>query len=53
MASRDKYGNYVNNKGVTIKIGTDKNTMSHLFKFYVKVEINYNNIFMFFSYHNI
>lgn len=24
MASRDKYGNYVNNKGVTIKIGTDK-----------------------------
>ena len=27
MASRDKYGNYVNNKGVTIKIGTDKNSI--------------------------
>ena len=24
MADRDKYGNYVNNKGVTIKITTDK-----------------------------
>ena len=24
MASRDKYGNYVNDKGVTIKINTDK-----------------------------
>ena len=25
MADRDKYGNYVNDKGVTIKINTDKN----------------------------
>ena len=24
MADRDKYGNYVNDKGVTIKINTDK-----------------------------
>ena len=30
MASRDKYGNYVNNKGVTIKIGTDKNGNDHI-----------------------
>ena len=25
MADRDKYGNYVNDKGVTIKINTDNN----------------------------
>lgn len=24
MADRDKYGNYVNNEGVTIKINTDR-----------------------------
>lgn len=28
MADRDKYGNYVNDKGVTIKINTDKNDNS-------------------------
>ena len=27
MADRDKYGNYVNDKGVTIKINTDKTAM--------------------------
>lgn len=27
MADRDKYGNYVNDKGVTIKINTDKNSI--------------------------
>lgn len=27
MADRDKYGNYVNDKGVTIKINTDKMVM--------------------------
>ena len=27
MADRDKYGNYVNDKGVTIKVNTDKMVM--------------------------
>ena len=30
MADRDKYGNYVNDKGVTIKINTDKNGNEHI-----------------------
>ena len=30
MADRDKYGNYVNDKGVTIKITTDKNGNDHI-----------------------
>ena len=25
MADRDKYGNYVNDKGITIKVNTGKN----------------------------
>lgn len=29
MADRDKYGNYVNDEGVTIKINTDKNGNDH------------------------
>ncbi len=30
MEDRDKYGNYVNEKGVTIKINTDKNGNDHI-----------------------
>lgn len=30
MENRDKYGNYVNNKGVTIKINTDKKGNDHI-----------------------
>ena len=30
MADRDKYGNYVNDKGVTIKINSDKNGNDHI-----------------------
>lgn len=30
MSDRDKYGNYVNDKGVTIKINTDKNGKDHI-----------------------
>lgn len=30
MSDRDKYGNYVNDKGVTIKISTDKNGNDHI-----------------------
>lgn len=30
MSDRDKYGNYVNDKGVTIKISTDKKGNDHL-----------------------
>ncbi len=30
MPSRDKYGNYVNEKGVTIKVNTDKNGNDHV-----------------------
>lgn len=30
MADRDKYGNYVNDKGVTIKVNTDKNGNDHI-----------------------
>lgn len=30
MADRDKYGNYVNDKGVAIKINTDKNGNDHI-----------------------
>ncbi len=30
MADRDKYGNYVNDKGVTIKINTDKSGNEHI-----------------------
>lgn len=30
MADRDKYGNYVNDEGVTIKITTDKNGNDHI-----------------------
>ena len=51
MADRDKYGNYVNDKGVTIKITTDKNGNDHI-SFYggevdkphdaVHVNINYD-----------
>lgn len=51
MADRDKYGNYVNDKGVTIKINTDKNGNDHI-SFYggevdkphdaVHVNINYD-----------
>jgi len=33
MAIRDKYGNYVNDKGVTIKITTDKKGNNHV-RFY-------------------
>lgn len=29
-ADRDKYGNYVNDKGVTIKVNTDKNGNDHI-----------------------
>lgn len=29
MADRDKYGNYINDKGVTIKVNTDKNGNDH------------------------
>lgn len=49
--NRDKYGNYVNNKGVTIKINTDKNGNDHI-SFYdgdvdkdhsaVHVNVNYD-----------
>lgn len=52
MTDRDKYGNYVNNKGVTIKINTDRNGNDHV-SFYdgsvdkphdaVHVNINYKN----------
>lgn len=51
MADRDKYGNYVNDKGVTIKINTDKNDNDHI-SFYggevdkphdaVHVNVNYD-----------
>ena len=30
MSERDKYGNYVNDKGVTIKVTTDKNGKDHI-----------------------
>ena len=30
IADRDKYGNYVNDKGVTIKVNTDKNGNDHI-----------------------
>lgn len=30
MADRDKYGNYVNDKGVTIKVSTDKKGNDHI-----------------------
>ena len=30
MADRDKYGNYVNDEGVTIKITTDKRGNDHV-----------------------
>ena len=30
MADRDKYGNYVNDKGVAVKINTDKNGNDHI-----------------------
>lgn len=30
MADRDRYGNYTNNKGVTIKINTDRNGNDHV-----------------------
>ena len=30
MADRDKYGNYVNDNGVTMKINTDKNGNYHI-----------------------
>lgn len=30
MADRDKYGNYINDKGVTIKVNTDKNGNDHI-----------------------
>ena len=30
MADRDKFGNYVNDKGVTIKVDTDKNGNDHV-----------------------
>lgn len=30
MENRDKYGNYVNNKEVTIKINTDKKVNDHI-----------------------
>ena len=30
MEDRDKYGNYINEKGVTIKITTDKNGNDHI-----------------------
>ena len=30
MADRDKYGNYVNDEGVTIKVSTDKNGNDHI-----------------------
>lgn len=30
MSSRDKYGNYVNDAGVTIKVSTDKNGNDHI-----------------------
>ena len=35
MADRDKFGNYVNDKDVTIKINTDKNGKDHI-SFYDK-----------------
>lgn len=53
MAGRDKYGNYVNDKGVTIKITTDKNGNDHI-SFYgsevdkphdaAHVNINYDKV---------
>lgn len=30
MADRDKYGNYINDKGVVIKINTDKKGKDHI-----------------------
>lgn len=30
MADRDKYGNYINDKGVIIKVNTDKNSNDHI-----------------------
>lgn len=52
MSNRDKYGNYINEKGVTIKINTDKNGKDHI-SFYdgpvdgnhaaVHVNIDYKN----------
>ena len=52
MSSYDKYGNYVNDKGVTIKIHQDKNGKDHI-SFYdgpvdgdhsaVHVDVNYKD----------
>ena len=36
MADRDKYGNYINDKGVTIKVNTDKMVMITLVFMMVK-----------------
>lgn len=51
MADKDKFGNYVNDKGVTIKVNTDKNGNDHI-SFYggdvdkphdaVHVNVDYN-----------
>lgn len=52
MSDRDKYGNYVNDEGVTIKINTDRNGKDHI-SFYdgdvdkdhdaVHVNVDYDN----------
>lgn len=61
MADRDKYGNYINEKGVTIKITTDRNGNDHV-SFYGNdvdknheaqhVNIDYNNKSWNSTYHN-
>ena len=42
MADRDKYGNYVNDKGVAIKINTDKNGNDHISFYGGKVDKPHN-----------
>ena len=61
MPDRDKYGHYVNDKGVTIKINTDRNGNDHI-SFYdkdvdddhsaVHVNINYDDDSWTSYYHN-
>lgn len=61
MAGRDKYGNYVNDKGVIIKINTDKNGQDHI-SFYggpvdkphegIHVNVDYKNETWSSFYHN-
>ena len=50
MADRDKYGNYVNDKGVTIKINTDKNGNDH---WTCKINVDTKKRSTFFCYNKI